>query len=183
MRRLKACLILVCFVAAVLPLLRPAASARAAVHDSAQAWPAEYDGKPLTQLPLTEDELRYFAEGPIRMGRFSDGRREILFRQIDRGTRRLHSSAYCLRGVGFELGQAKLTEDAQGRRWSQFTAQRGSGTDRVALRVSERIEDRHGQAWTDVSAWYWAVLLEQTQGPWLAVMIREPQTSYARLSR
>ena len=35
--------------------------------------------------------------------------------------------------------------------------------------VCERIFDHDGNAWTDVSAWYWAATMGQSAGPWWAV--------------
>jgi hypothetical protein len=39
--------------------------------------------------------------------------------------------------------------------------------------VFERIYDEHGQSYTDVSAWYWASLLDQTRAPWWSVTIAQ----------
>lgn len=39
------------------------------------------------------------------------------------------------------------------------------------LRVCERIEDATGQGFTDTSAWYWAAVIRQSQGPWQALTV------------
>jgi hypothetical protein len=63
--------------------------------------------------------------------------------------------------------------DTKGARWSSFGARRGH----EQLRVRERITDEHGGEWSDVSAWYWSVLLRKTNGPWLAVTIAEDEST------
>ena len=37
--------------------------------------------------------------------------------------------------------------------------------------VCERIVDHEGQAFTDVSAWYWAAIFNQSRGPWLVTTV------------
>jgi hypothetical protein len=59
--------------------------------------------------------------------------------------------------------------DVRGRRWSCFDAKRKGST----LFVRERIHDDTGQAWTDVSSWYWAAVLSDTAGPWWALTVAE----------
>jgi hypothetical protein len=62
--------------------------------------------------------------------------------------------------------------------WGAFEATRGP--ERVI--VKERITDESGKYWTDVSAWYWAALLGQTDGPWWAYTVVEPIPGVSRLT-
>jgi hypothetical protein len=41
------------------------------------------------------------------------------------------------------------------------------------LKVYELIADTQNAHWPDVSAWYWAALAENTNGPWWAYTIAE----------
>jgi hypothetical protein len=104
-------------------------------------------------------------------GKFTDGRRELIFRWVTKGTRQLHSSSDCFRGAGYSISPRSAAFDAQGTRWSCFAAERG----RYRLLVRERITDEHGREWTDVSSWFWSVLLRQTEGPWMAVAVIESE--------
>jgi hypothetical protein len=125
-------------------------------------WPAEFDGRPLTALALGVGERRFEADFPGKLGRFSDGSREIVIRWVTEATRSLHPTADCYRFSGFEVMPLPLHMDASGRRWAAFEAHRGQ--DRC--RVFERMVDDRGNSWTDVSEWYWSALTAATDGPW-----------------
>jgi hypothetical protein len=129
-------------------------------------WPTSFEGRKLTQLPLTPIEARFQQNFPGRVGRFSDGEREIVIRWVAQGTRKLHASSDCFKANGYALTvqPVKVVGD---ERWSGFTAARGAET----LEVHERIADGHGGQWSDVSAWYWAAQLGQTTGPWWAITV------------
>jgi len=129
-------------------------------------WPTSFEGRELTPLPLTPIEERFQQNFPGRVGRFSDGEREIVFRWVDQGTRKLHASSDCFKANGYELA-VQPVKVIGNERWSGFTATRGVQT----LEVHERIADSHGGQWSDVSAWYWAAQLGQTKGPWWAVTV------------
>ena len=45
---------------------------------------------------------------------------------------------------------------------------------RIALQWLRGIVDAQGASFTDASAWYWAALLGQSQGPWQAVTVASP---------
>ena len=155
---------LACALAAMVPLRAGPAHTLAAA--GFPGWPASFEGRPLTQLPLTAIEQRFGQNFPGRVGRFSDGRREIIIRWVAEGTRKLHPSADCFKANGYQLTAQPVTVQGE-ERWSGFTATRGA----YQLDVRERIHDAAGKQWSDVSAWYWAVQLGQTNGPWWAVTV------------
>ena len=155
-----------CLVAAVVPGLerseyRPA--------EKLPAWPAVFENRALLPLPLSEREETFDAGFPGKTAKFTDGEREYILRWVRVGSRKLHSSADCFRGLGYTVRPAPALRDLAGRRWSCFTA-----TSRERrLRFREQITDQSGRVWTDVSAWFWSTALRQTEGPWLAVTIVE----------
>jgi hypothetical protein len=158
---------LLCAGAALAPLIDGAPRA-AAVADAFPGWPASFEGRALTRLPLSAMEERFGQNFPGRVGRFSDGRREIILRWVSEGTRKLHPGGDCFKAIGYRLTPQPVTL-LGAQRWSGFVAVRGA--QRFAVR--ERIVDAAGGQWSDVSAWYWAVQLGQTGGPWWAVTVAE----------
>jgi hypothetical protein len=132
-------------------------------------WPTEWDGTQLEQVALAERDAKFGRNFPGHIAKFTDGRRELIFRWVTTASRQLHSSADCFRGMGFNVAPRPAIRDPRGKRWSCFVASR-RGHDFL---VRERITDQRGNEWTDVSAWFWSALLQQTAGPWLAVTIVE----------
>ena len=131
-------------------------------------WPAEFEQRLLHELPLSDADARFGAGFPGKIGRFTDGERELILRWVTAGTRKLHSSADCFRGLGYEVEFAPALLDGKGSRWSCFTAIRGPHR----LRVRERITSSDGlESWTDVSAWFWITLLHHSSGPWMAITV------------
>lgn len=135
------------------------------------AWPATWEGRPIRAVPLSERELIFNRNFPGQVAKFTDGERELILRWVTKATRQLHSSSDCFRGLGYRIDPRPAVLDARGARWSCFAAERGGSR----LLVRERIADENGREWTDVSAWFWSVLLRQTEGPWTAVTIVESQ--------
>lgn len=163
----------ICALAALLPIL-PLRSKRADVARSTVAfseWPAEFEGQTLRPLPLTERELRFGRDFPGHVGRFTDGRREVIIRWVSEATRRLHPAADCFEGVGFSVRPLPLHVDSDGSRWASFIATRG----KERLRVRERIYTNTGESWTDASSWYWAAVQETRAGPWWAITVAEAE--------
>jgi hypothetical protein len=161
---------IVCIVAALLlPLLGGTASQGLTLHRarSQAIWPTNFQGRSLVPLPLSAAEQRFAAQFPGRIGRFSDGRSNIIVRLVDQPTRLLHPAADCFRGIGYHVERAQVRRDDDGQSWSCFKVEKG-GQQR---RVCERIYDAQGGTWTDVSSWYWAAALSKTQGPWWAVTV------------
>jgi hypothetical protein len=157
----------VCAVAAVVPLL-PAAE-RERMGAAFAGWPAEFEGRALSELPLSEREAR-FAEGfPGRIGRFTDGSREVIIRWVEEPTRKLHPAADCFDGVGYEVRPMPAQVDEGGALWGRFEAVRDGERVVVRERVFEVPTGGAGSA--DVSEWYWAAVLGRTSGPWWAVTV------------
>lgn len=154
-----------CLVAAAAPLF-PALPAPVAASPF-PGWPAQFEGRALRQLPLTALEERFARNFPGRLGRFSDGEREIILRWVSHETRKLHPAADCFKAGGYELTHQPIEVDANGTRWGRFLARRGGMT----IRVRERLHDAAGNGWTDVSSWYWAALWGRSHGPWWAVTV------------
>lgn len=159
-----------CLLAAALPL-REARDERSGAEASSRfpGWPTTFEGRTLEALPLTERETRFAADFPGRIGRFSDGQREVVLRWVEVPTRQLHPAEDCFRGLGYAITPRPSGREADGTTWHRFHAERGG----TALRVSEAISDGAGGRWTDTSAWYWSALLGGTPGPWWAVTVAE----------
>jgi hypothetical protein len=147
--------------------LAPLLQAAPVAGDASRAieWPREFDGRPLRPLALSPVEQRFANAFPGAIGRFSDGERLLVLREVQRPTRMLHPAADCYRGLGYAIAAARLERDAAQRLWRCFEARR----DGQALRVCERIEDSQGLAYTDTSAWFWSAALGRSSGPWQAV--------------
>jgi hypothetical protein len=124
----------------------------------------------LTELPLSAREKTFLDGFPGAVARFTDGERDIVMRWVTQPTRRLHPAEDCYRGLGFAVGAARIVTDNDGARWRCFAATR---TD-AAHEVCEQLQDLEGQRWTDVSAWYWAAVLERSRGPWLVTTAATP---------
>lgn len=161
--------IVCCALAAFAPLL-PLRKSAAPANAAFPGWPAQFEGRALTVLPLTQREQRFAANFPGRIGRFTDGEREIVIRWVAQETRALHPAADCFRGLGYRVRPLPVRVDERGQHWGSFAANR----DEETLRVYERIYETNGaQSWTDVSSWYWRALLGQTHGAWWAVTVAE----------
>ena len=154
-----------CACAALAPLVvAPPRTSNTA--DAFPGWPATFEGRPLTALQLTPVEQQFQKNFPGRVGRFSDGKREIIIRWVSEGTRKLHAGSDCFKAIGYDIKPHTITTRG-GESWSGFSASRkGQRFD-----IRERIVDARGGQWTDVSAWYWAVQLGKTQGPWWAYTV------------
>jgi hypothetical protein len=133
-------------------------------------WPTEFEGKTLTPLPLTELEKRFTTDFPGKIGRFTDGEREIIIRWVTEATRKLHPASDCFQGIGYSVKPLPLHRDNSGSLWAGFTATKRE----ERLRVSERIHSDSGETWTDVSAWYWSAL-RHSNGSWWAITIAEKE--------
>lgn len=160
-----------CVLAAVVPLLPIGAdSGNDTGGPPFAGWPAEFEGRPLQAVELSSREAAFARSTHGRMGRFTDGQREILLRWVPQATRRLHPAGDCFEAIGYKITPRPLWTDSAGRRWGAFLAEKGDAT----LFVREQIRDEHGQTWSDVSAWYWSAILGRTQGPWWAATVAEP---------
>jgi hypothetical protein len=160
--------LLAALAAAAAPLLGGSNDARVA-NAGFPGWPTQYEGRSLTAMPLTPRENSFVRDFPGRVGRFSDGQREIIIRWVDAPTRRLHSAADCFRGIGYSITPMPVRKNASDAAMSCFRA--GHGGDAVA--VCEMIRDEHGAIWPDVSAWYWSAMFGASPGPWWSFVVAE----------
>jgi hypothetical protein len=156
--------LIACLLAALAPLASPGPAP--VVTTAFPGWPATFEGRPLRALELTDIERRFAQSFPGRIGRFSDGRREIVMRWIASPTRKLHAAADCFKGSGYRVTPLPL-QTTDGALWGAFSAERGN----QRLTVREAIVDTNRRRWTDVSAWYWAVVRDETPGPWWAITV------------
>lgn len=161
--------VMACLLAGLVPVLVPKS------HSSVSTipfpgWPAHFEGQTLKEIPLSSRE-KHFTEGfPGRIAKFTDGRRELVMRWVTEETRKLHPAGDCFQGIGFSVHPLPLKVDSSGNRWGCFEATSG----KEKFQVCERIyDDETGMSWSDVSAWYWAVISGQTRGPWWAVTLAE----------
>jgi hypothetical protein len=161
-RRLYA-LLLACVVAAIVPLLSHGEPPDLAARGSEPHWPSHFQGRLLSGLPLSEREKFFLSGFPGTVARFTDGERDLVMRWVTQPTRRLHPAEDCYRGLGYEIAESRVVNDADASHWRCFTATRKDD----AREVCEQLQDREGGRWTDVSAWYWAAVLKKSDGPWL----------------
>jgi hypothetical protein len=154
-----------CGLAALVPL--PGARSAPASTAEFPGRPSHFEGRPLRELSLGPTEKRFAIDFPGRIGRFTDGEREVVIRWVSSETRKLHPAVDCFRGVGYSVTPTPLSIDAAGSRWGTFVATRGD----ERLEVRERVYDASGHHWTDVSAWYWAAALGKSDGPWWAITV------------
>jgi hypothetical protein len=132
--------------------------------------PVRWQGQPLRPLALSEVEQRFARQFPGTLARMTDGHQVLVLRAVHRPTRMLHPAADCYRALGYSIAREQLQLDDERRMWRCFEAARAGR----ALRVCERIVDHRGAGFTDASAWYWAALLGQSQGPWQAITVASP---------
>lgn len=159
----KLIFVCLCVAAGVCPLWGKKAVTQA--HEGFKGWPTQFNGKPLKMLELTEREKTFALHFPGKIARFSSGNDEIIIRWIESPSRRVHPSSDCFKGYGYAVKHIHPMRDAAGDLWGCLEAVKGE----TSLFVRENIQDSQGQSWPDVSSWYWAAILGQTQGPWLAV--------------
>ena len=164
--------VLAAIAAALAPLARGhGAPTTAQSAASFPGWPATYEGRRLTELPMSAREQAFGQDFPGLIGRFSDGRREIIVRYVSEATRRLHPAADCLRGVGYTITPKPLRKAPSGALMSCLRAERNG----QALTVCEVISNGHGEHWPDVSAWYWTALTGGAKGPWWSFVVAEAE--------
>lgn len=159
--------LIACLSAGLSPIL-PTAQ-RAPQKFDFPGWPTSFEGRILTMLPLTERERQFEQDYPGKIGRFNAGEREVVLRFVAEKTRQLHPSAECFKAIGYVVEYMPIWIDKERVHWGCFNAWRGNEN----LWVYECIRDNNGNAWSDVSAWYWSALLNDTKGPWWAVTVAE----------
>lgn len=171
MRRSYIYYLIACVIAALTPFVsaRFETPANGAAVVTFPGWPSTFDGKTLTPLSLNDMEKRFATDFPGRIGRFSDGEREIIIRWVTEPTRKLHPASDCFQGLGYVVKPLAAYRDERGSLWASFAATKGD----EQLRVYERINSDSGETWTDVSAWYWSALSHEGNGSWWAITVAE----------
>ena len=149
----------------------------AVASDAFPGWPTHFEGRALTPLPLTPREAVFVRGFPGRVGRFHDGRREIIVRWVSAPTRLLHPAADCFRGIGYAVTPLPARRSADGHVMGCFRATRG----KEAVTACELIRGTDGEHWPDVSAWYWSALLGASPAPWWSYVVAEPEVSDPRV--
>jgi MYXO-CTERM domain-containing protein len=129
--------------------------------------PTHWNGTLLRPLALSDVEQRFAKHFPGSLMRMTNGQQALTLRTVRRPTRMLHPANDCYKALGYRLHSEQL-EIQNKQRWRCFVAQHSNGK---KWRVCERIEDAQGQEYTDTSAWYWAAVMGQSQGPWQAVTV------------
>lgn len=158
---------LVCGVAALAPRWERADPVQTS---SVPLWPESFENGALVPVELSVAERQFHRSFPGAVARFTDGKRELILRWTTQGTRKLHPSVDCFRGLGYQVTPLAPRVDGRGARWGCFRASRGP----LQLLVRERIADTtSAQSWCDVSSWYWSTLLRHSAGPWLAIAVIE----------
>lgn len=164
MRKLVAYLV-VCCAAAGAPLV----SARQPAPEVFEGWPTHFDGRPLTRLPDTPEEQRFYAEQPLLHARFSDGARIILMRWTGARLDGFHLAEECYRGFGFTLEPAYAHTGFDGRAETCFRATRAGAVHDVC----EHIVDGDRRVFPDTAAWHRARFTGATRPPYLGISIIE----------
>ena len=165
--------LIACVIAALVPFVSawfetPVTGATAVAFPG---WPSTFEGKTLTQLPLSEMEKKFASGFPGRIARFSDGEHEIIIRWVTEATRMMHPASDCFQGLGYSVKPLPAHRDENGSLWASFGATKSN----ERLVVFERIHSDSGQTWTDVSAWYWSALRHEGSGSWWAITVAEKQ--------
>jgi hypothetical protein len=128
-------------------------------------WPTNFEGRRLQPLPLSVAEQRFERDFPGRLGRFTDGEREIVIRWVSQPTRKLHPASDCFRGSGYRVAPMPI-EIVDGKSWSRFDARRGSEHWRIREAIMKGTGDDAEHRWTDVSSWYWAAMRDSSEQRW-----------------
>lgn len=119
------------------------------------------------ELPLSEREQYFAADFPGKIGRFTDGEREIVLRWVSTASRKLHPASDCYRGSGYSVTNLPIVREQDGAQWGCFRAERQAHD----TRVCERIYDNAGNSWSDTSSWFWDAVRGNSNGPWWAVTV------------
>ncbi|MBE0534336.1 MAG: hypothetical protein IH624_01615, partial [Phycisphaerae bacterium] len=158
-----------CVAGAIAPFWVCGGSADVREDADFPGWPTEWQGRALRPVEMSAREKQFGESLPVRVGLFTDGRRQYIIRWIVRPTRRVHPSGDCFRASGYRVRHLGVRVDGEGQSWSAIEAVKGG----ARLIVRERIYDGQGRSFCDVSAWYWAASMGRTEGPWWAVSVVE----------
>lgn len=162
------CVLTLCVVAAALPFTfaRDLASGSDATF---AGWPSQFEGQQLEPIKLADVTERFAKQFPGKIAVYTTGKCRVVYRWVTRPTLQLHPSSNCYKASGYEIKWLPEYRDPNDARWTAFQARKGA----EKLLVRERIYDQEGHSWTDVSSWYWAAVLKQSNSPWWAISIAE----------
>lgn len=158
-----------CLLASISPLIMSKPEPKLSL-EGFTGWQTSFEGKPIKKLPLSKIEQTFSESFPGYVGRFDDGKRQIIIRWVKEETRKLHPASDCYRGIGYKIKALPAFKDKENKYWSRFSAKNNNEN----LTVSERIYDDSGNSWLDASSWYWSAFLHKSNGPWSAITISEP---------
>lgn len=158
-------------------MVRPLLQSQIDIHRELPAeieWPSHFMGKLLIPIPLTKGEEAFYRNFPGQAAQFDAGDERLILRRVQAATRKLHPAKDCFKGMGYSIEELGLVKDGYEQIWRIFRATKGN----ESFEVLEMISDDQSNTWSDVSTWYWAVLMKRTQGPWTSyVRIRAPKRS------
>jgi hypothetical protein len=164
--RINQTLVPLCLIAALVPAFTPHSHALM-VAPPAVSWPTKINGNNVIPVQTLGEEEAFARDFPGQMKRFTDGTSSYFVRAVWRETRQLHPSSDCFKGMGYNIEPGAMQIGDRQTRWSSFEASKQG----QKYLVMERIVDVYGNSWTDVSAWYWSVVMGKTRGPWTAITI------------
>lgn len=159
--------VLLALAAAALPLAATTGSPSPLITSP---WPTRFEGRPISRIPATATDKALAGDFPGEIARFSDGRRQIVLRRLSAATRKLHPASDCFRAIGYSVEPVAMRIAPDGKPAACFTATRDGHT----LLACEQVRGiQAGEAWPDISSWYWAALLGRSTGPWTASLTVE----------
>jgi len=164
--------LLVCVVAAAIPMLQRPAQAISETWVSNykfKGWPTTFEGARFNQVPLSPLNETFAAHFPGKIAVFANGNTRIVYRWMTAATHQLHPSVDCYRGGGYRIVWLPEHIDSENKRWAAFEAVK----DNERLVVHERIVDESGNGWIDVSSWYWSAALHRSGGPWWCITVTQ----------
>jgi hypothetical protein len=132
-------------------------------------WPTTLLGAPLQEVVLKPEEEIWAKGFPGKVGRFTDGSKEIVIRWVTSATRSLHPTSDCMKAMGYSITPKRVKRDSTGSFWNCFEASKVSRR----MTVCEQVRDDQGYSWSDTSSWFWDALFEGKKVNYWAVSIAE----------
>lgn len=156
-----------CIFALAVPIYSKEEASGNLVPQGFPGWAHQFEGMPLKPLPLTYKETDYLKDFPGQVGKFSDGKREIIIRWVTHATRLLHPAYDCFKGLGYSITPQPVMLNKNQTKMGCFTASKGERS----FLVCEYIQDLQGKSWPDVQSWYWDAFLGKSKGGWWSYVI------------
>lgn len=146
-----------------LAIMGPAAANKSGnePHMAAQEPMRVFRGQAVYRVPLSSSEERFYRSFPGKIDVYEGKGLKVIFRRVEQATRKLHPSSHCFRAEGFLIGEQKVT--LEGRPWLCYRITRGGKSYLVHEGISTEADKNY---WTNYSAWFWASILGQKEGPW-----------------